>query len=235
MRSVNNRILMTGNDAIARGLVENGCSMALSYPGTPASEILPGVVKWKTELSLPVHTEWAVNEKIAFEIAYAGSIAGLRTMVSMKQVGLNVASDPFMSAAYMGAKGGFIVVSADDPGPHSSQTEQDSRMMAMFAKVPVLDPAGPEQAKDFVGLAYELSEEFEVPVLLRPTTRVCHGGQDIGLKEVKPSGRTATFRKDPDRWAATPGFRYLLHNRLNEKLAAIASNDLTKPRLLNPG
>lgn len=232
---VNNRILMIGNDAIARGLVENGCSMALSYPGTPASEILPGVVKWKTELSLPIHTQWAVNEKVAFEIAYAGSIAGLRTVVSMKQVGLNVASDPFMSAAYMGVKGGFIVISADDPGPHSSQTEQDSRMMAMFAKVPVLDPASPEQAKEFVRLAYELSEEFEVPVMLRPTTRVCHGGQDIELKEVKPAGRAATFSKDPARWAATPRFRYLLHTALNKKLVAIAANDLTKPRLLNPG
>jgi indolepyruvate ferredoxin oxidoreductase, alpha subunit len=225
---------MIGNEAIARGLVENGCSMALSYPGTPASEILPGIVKWKTELSLPIHTQWAVNEKIAFEIAYAGSIAGLRTVVSMKQVGLNVASDPLMSAAYMGAKGGFIVISADDPGPHSSQTEQDSRLMAMFAKVPVLDPAGPQQAKEFVGLAYELSEAFEVPVMLRPTTRVCHGGQDIELNEVKSTGRAAAFRKDPARWAATPKFRYILHTKLNEKLSAIAANAATRPRLLGP-
>ncbi len=232
---MNNRILMIGNEAIARGLVENGCSMALSYPGTPASEILPAIVKWKAELSLPIHAQWAVNEKIAFEIAYAGSIAGLRTAVSMKQVGLNVASDPLMSAAYMGAKGGFIVISADDPGPHSSQTEQDSRLMAMFAKVPVLDPAGPEQAKEFVGLAYELSEEFEVPVMLRPTTRVCHGGQDIELEEVKLTDRTAAFKKDPARWAATPRYRYILHTKLNEKLAALAAHDLTKPRLLNPG
>jgi indolepyruvate ferredoxin oxidoreductase alpha subunit len=226
---------MIGNEAIARGLVENGCSMALSYPGTPASEILPGVVKWKTELSLPIHAQWAINEKIAFEIAYAGSIAGLRTVVSMKQVGLNVASDPLMSAAYMGAKGGFIVISADDPGPHSSQTEQDSRLMAMFAKVPVLDPAGPEQAKEFVGLAYELSEAFEIPVMLRPTTRVCHGGQDVELKEVDHSDRVAAFKKDPARWAATPKFRYILHSKLNEKLLAIAANETTKPRLINPG
>jgi indolepyruvate ferredoxin oxidoreductase, alpha subunit len=226
---------MIGNEAIACGLVENGCSMALSYPGTPASEILPGVVKWKTELSLPIHTQWAVNEKIAFEIAYAGSIAGLRTVVSMKQVGLNVASDPLMSAAYMGVKGGFIVISADDPGPHSSQTEQDSRLMAMFAKVPVLDPAGPAQAKEFVRLAYELSEAFEVPVMLRPTTRVCHGGQDIELREVVRSDRTAAFKKDPARWAATPKFRYMLHTGLNEKLAAIAANESTRPCLLNPG
>ncbi len=232
---VNNRVLMIGNEAIARGLVENGCSMALSYPGTPASEILPGVVKWKKELSLPIHTQWAVNEKIAFEIAYAGSIAGLRTAVSMKQVGLNVASDPLTSAAYMGAKGGFIVISADDPGPHSSQTEQDSRLMAMFAKVPVLEPAGPEQAKEFVRLAYELSEKFEVPVMIRPTTRVCHGGQDVELKQVEHTCRAAAFSKDPARWAATPKFRHILHARLNEKLSAMSANEDTRPRLLNSG
>ncbi len=226
---------MIGNEAIARGLVENGCAMALSYPGTPASEILPGVVRWKKELSLPIHTQWTVNEKIAFEIAYAGSIAGLRTAVSMKQVGLNVASDPLTSAAYMGAKGGFIVISADDPGPHSSQTEQDSRLMAMFAKVPVLDPAGPQQAKEFVRLAYELSEKFEVPVMLRPTTRVCHGGQDVELKKVEHTFRPASFRKDPARWAATPKFRHILHTRLNEKLSTIAANEDTRPRFLNSG
>jgi|WetSurMetagenome_2_1015567.scaffolds.fasta_scaffold00031_3 indolepyruvate ferredoxin oxidoreductase, alpha subunit len=231
---MNTRVLMTGNESIARGLIENGCSMALSYPGTPASEILPAVAKWSKELSLPVHVRWAVNEKIAFETAYAGSIAGLRTAVSMKQVGLNVASDPFMSAAYMGVKGGFIVISADDPGPHSSQTEQDSRMMAMFAKVPVLDPSSPEQARDFMALAYELSEQYEVPVMLRPTTRVCHGGQDIELKEIRAEYRSAELDRDPARWAATPNFRLTLHKKLNEKLSAIAAHTPTGPRLLNP-
>jgi indolepyruvate ferredoxin oxidoreductase alpha subunit len=229
------RILLIGNEAIARGLVENGCSMALSYPGTPASEILPAVAKWRNDLDLRIHVRWALNEKIAFETAYAGSIAGLRTAVSMKQVGLNVASDPFMSAAYMGVKGGFIVISADDPGPHSSQTEQDSRMMSMFAKVAVLDPCNPEQARDFIALAYELSEAYEVPVMLRPTTRVCHGGQDIELKEINAPCRSAVLVRDPARWAATPKFRYALHKKLNEKLSAIAAHASTKPRLLNPG
>ena len=127
--------LLLGNEAIARGLVENGCGIATSYPGTPASEILAAVAFFQNENKISMHTQWAVNEKIAFEIAYAGCQTGLRTAVSMKQVGLNVASDPLMSAAYMGVKGGFIVVSADDPGPHSSQTEQDSRLMAMMAKI----------------------------------------------------------------------------------------------------
>ena len=155
--SESQRKLMLGNEAIARGLVENGCAIATSYPGTPASEILSAFASMQKEGSGSIHIEWAVNEKIAFEISYTGSMAGLRTSVSMKQVGLNVASDPLMSSAYLGVKGGFIIVSADDPGPHSSQTEQDSRLMAMMAKVPVLDPDSPMQAKEMVTIAFELS------------------------------------------------------------------------------
>lgn len=232
---MSNRILMMGNEAIARGLVESGCAVATAYPGTPSSEILPAVVRWKKELSLPLHVQWAVNEKIAFEIAYAGSLSGLRAAVSMKQVGLNVASDPLTSAAYMGVKGGFIVISADDPGPHSSQTEQDSRLMAMFAKVPVLDPALPLEAKEWVSLAYKLSETFEIPVMLRPTTRVCHASQDIAPGDIQAPGNATGFEKDPTRWAATPKFRLLLHKKLKDKLAAIAAYEPTAPRLLNPG
>ncbi len=227
--------LMLGNEAMARGLVENGCAIATSYPGTPASEILASVAGLKKEHRLPMHVEWSVNEKVALEIAYTGSISGLRTAVAMKQVGLNVASDPFMSAAYLGVKGGFIVISADDPGPHSSQTEQDSRMMAMIARVPVLDPDSPRHAKELIAIAYELSEKFEVPVMLRPTTRVCHAGQDIIPGEVKPDGRKADFRRDSPRWAATPKFRYLQHLQLVDKLAEIAAHEPTAPVRINPG
>ena len=134
------RKLMLGNEAIAQGLMENGCTIATSYPGTPASEILSSFASLQKEGPDSIHIQWAVNEKIAFEIAYTGSMTGLRTAVSMKQVGLNVASDPLMSAAYLGVQGGFVVVSADDPGPHSSQTEQDSRLMAMMAKYWSLTP-----------------------------------------------------------------------------------------------
>ena len=124
MTSETNRpFLMLGNEALARGLVESGCSMATAYPGTPSSEILPAVVRHARKESVPMHIQWAVQEKVAYEIAYAGSITGLRCAVAMKQVGLNVACDPFMSSAYIGVKGGFLVISADDPGPHSSQTE----------------------------------------------------------------------------------------------------------------
>ena len=123
----------------------------------------------------------------------------------MKQVGLNVASDPLMSAAYLGAKGGFVVISADDPGPHSSQTEQDSRLMAMMAKIPVLDPDSPRQAKEMIASAFELSEAFEIPVMLRPTTRVCHARQDVHPGDAIPRKPEVDFQKDPARWAATPG------------------------------
>lgn len=229
------RLLLLGNEAIARGLVEAGCAVATSYPGTPASEILSAVARWKTETSAPMHVAWSVNEKVAFETAYAASIAGLRAAVSMKQVGLNVASDPFFSAAYLGVTGGFLVVSADDPGPHSSQTEQDSRRMAAMAKVPVLDPVSPRDARELVASAYALSEAFEIPVMLRPTTRVCHASQDVPLGQVRPLLRRADFRKEPARWAATPVHRSRLHKELLEKLAGIASYEPTAPRRINPG
>ena len=229
--------LMMGNEAMARGLVENGCAMATSYPGTPASEILAAVAACQRRFKVEMHTQWAVNEKVAFEIAYAGSMTGLRTAVSMKQVGLNVASDPLMSAAYMGTAGGFVVISADDPGPHSSQTEQDSRMMAMMAKIPVLDPDSPQQAKEMVAEAFALSERFRTPVMLRPTTRVCHSRQDVVCGE-PPAGRPmddrVDFIKDPTRWAATPKFRYQLHLELEEKLARIAAYPETEPVRHNP-
>lgn len=226
--------LMLGNEAIARGLVENGCAVATSYPGTPASEILSSLVAWRQEISLPIHIQWAINEKVAFEIAYAAGMAGLRAAVSMKQVGLNVASDPFMSAAYMGTRGGFIVVSADDPGPHSSQTEQDSRLLAMMAKVPVLDPSSPRQAKEMILLAFGLSEAFEIPVMLRPTTRVCHARQDV--PEVNPLrlDRPAAFERNPQRWAATPRYRSVLHRELEKKLDRISAYPRTAPVRMNP-
>ncbi len=229
------RKLMLGNEAIALGLMENGCTMATSYPGTPASEILASFAALQKEESMPRHVQWAVNEKIAFEIAYAGSMTGLRTAVSMKQVGLNVASDSLMSAAYLGVTGGFVVISADDPGPHSSQTEQDSRLMAMMAKIPVLDPDSPMQAKDMVATAFELSEAFEIPVMLRPTTRVCHARQDIQPGNIQWHPREVDFQKDPARWAATPKFRFHLHRALEKKLDAIAGYPKTAPVRLNAG
>ena len=228
------RVLMMGNEAIARGLLENSCAVATSYPGTPASEILSSVAALRNRHSVPMHCQWAVNEKVAFEIAYAAAISGLRAAVSMKQVGLNVASDPLMSAAYMGTTGGFVVISADDPGPHSSQTEQDSRMMAVMAKIPVLDPDSPRQAKEMIGQAYALSETFRIPVMLRPTTRICHSRQDIRSATISQASAQPDFQKDPTRWAATPKFRFQLHWELENKLAEIADYKQTEPIRGNP-
>lgn len=226
--------ILLGNEAIARGLLENGCTMATSYPGTPASEILSSVVEMARENGYRIHTEWSINEKVAFEVALANSYLGLRSAVSMKQVGLNVAADPLMSSAYTGVLGGFLVISADDPGPYSSQTEQDSRFLAMFAKIPVFDPASPRQAKEMIGTAFELSEKYQLPVMLRPTTRVCHARQDVPLGSILELERTPRFQRDPGRWAATPGFRYQLHLQLNEKLKQIGREINIGPRLINP-
>lgn len=216
--------LLMGNEAIALGLVEEGCRVVTAYPGTPSSEILAGVVKFKERLAWQVYTEWSINEKVAFEVAMAASWAGLRAAVTMKQVGLNVASDPLFSAAYTGVEAGFLVIPADDPGPHSSQTEQDSRLMALAAKIPVLDPSTPAEARLMVAKALAVSERYRLPVVLRPTTRLCHALQPLetksnGAAEALPARRR--FRKEPQRWAATPKFRYLLHKSLAEKLAQI--------------
>lgn len=215
--------ILLGNEAIARGLLENGCSFAASYPGTPASEILSSFLQMAAAEKSPAIGEWSINEKVAFETALSVSYAGGRAAVSMKQVGLNVACDPLMSSAYTGVKGGFLLISADDPGPHSSQTEQDSRMMAMMAKIPVLDPSTPQEAKEMIRLAYQISEEFEIPVMLRPTTRICHSRQGMALEAIPDPSLASGFSKDPQRWAATPRYRYTLHHQLNQKIEAIAT------------
>ncbi len=214
--------ILLGNEAIAQGLLENGCCFAASYPGTPASEILSSFVQMAKAAESPAMGEWSINEKVAFETALAVSYSGGRAAASMKQVGLNVACDPFMSSAYTGVKGGFLVISADDPGPHSSQTEQDSRMMAMMAKVPVLDPSSPQEAKEMVQLGFQISEEYEIPVMIRPTTRVCHSRQGVELGKIINPPIPPGFLKDPQRWAATPRHRFVLHKQLNQKIDAIA-------------
>lgn len=213
--------VVLGNEAIGRGLIEAGVNVMTSYPGTPSSEILPAVIAWKKKLNLDTYVEWSVNEKVALEVALAASWAGKRAAVAMKQVGLNVASDPLLSAAYTGVGGGFVVIVCDDPGPHSSQTEQDTRLFALFAKVPVLDPATPREAKAMVKYAFELSEKYRVPVILRPAMRVSHARQNIALEEIDTTPRKAQFKKDTNRWAATPRYRLILHRELNEKLGKI--------------
>ncbi|MGC8833856.1 MAG: indolepyruvate ferredoxin oxidoreductase subunit alpha, partial [Armatimonadota bacterium] len=168
------RLLLSGNEAIARGCYEAGVLVAAGYPGTPSTEILETIVQWPG-----VKAQWSPNEKVALEVALGAAFAGARALVTMKHVGLNVAADPLFTAAYTGVNGGLVVVVADDPGMHSSQNEQDSRNYAKAAKVPMLEPADSAEAYEMAAAAFEISEQFDIPVLLRSTTRISHSKSPV--------------------------------------------------------
>lgn len=192
--------LFSGNAAIARGALEAGVTLAAGYPGTPSTEILENLAKYKE-----VYCEWAPNEKVALEVGIGSSLAGARTLVTMKHVGVNVAADPLMTAAYTGVNGGLVLISADDPGMHSSQNEQDNRYFAKFAKIPVLEPSDSQEAKDMVRLGLELSELCDIPVMLRTTTRVAHSQTMVDpaepvQREVRP------YQKDAKKNLMVPAF-----------------------------
>lgn len=206
--------LLMGNEAIALGAIRAGVNLVAGYPGTPSTEILETVAKYNDG---SIHVEWSVNEKAALEVAAGGAYAGARTLVTMKQVGLNVASDPLMSLAYIGVKGGMVIVSADDPGPISSQTEQDTRLFALFSKLPVFDPASPEEAYEMIGDAFAYSEKYGTPVLFRPTTRVCHGCAVVEMKEKEKRERPEGFVRDTERWVIFPRLSYQNHIKIEER------------------
>ena len=205
---------LMGNEAIAWGAVHAGVNVVAGYPGTPSTEVLETVAKNNDG---SVYVEWSVNEKAALEVAAGASYAGARTLVTMKQVGLNVASDPLMSLAYVGVKGGMVILSADDPGPISSQTEQDTRTFAKFAKIPVFDPSSPEEAYDMMEEAYRVSEKWSTPVLFRPTTRVCHGCASVPVKAEYEKHIPDGFKKDTMRWVIFPRTSYLNHCKIEER------------------
>lgn len=193
---------MLGNEAIARGAIEAGVQVATAYPGTPSSEILETLVKVAKDFD--IYVEWSVNEKVAFEVALAASICGLRAMSCMKHVGVNVAHDSLMTAAYIGAKGGLILVSADDPWAWSSQNEQDNRYIAQQAYVPILEPSSVQEAKDMTTRAFELSEEFKHLFMLRSVTRVSHARGDVALGVTPQQRRKGSFKKDKAWLVYTP-------------------------------
>ncbi|MDR1019349.1 MAG: indolepyruvate ferredoxin oxidoreductase subunit alpha [Synergistaceae bacterium] len=205
------RKIMTGNEAIARGAWEAGCRVAAAYPGTPSSEILENIA-----LYAEIDSEWSVNEKVAVEVASGASMAGARALAAMKHVGLNVAADPFFTMSYVGASGGLVIVTADDPGLFSSQNEQDNRWYALHAKTPMMEPSDSQECLDYVRDAFEISERFDVPVLFRVTTRICHSksaaepGERVDVP-VKP------YERDPAKRVMTPAAakarRYLLEER----------------------
>ncbi len=208
-----------GNGAIALGALCSGVNLVSGYPGTPSSEIVETVYKYPHE---GVYLEWSVNEKAALEVAAAAAYSGARALVTMKQVGLNVASDALMSLAYVGVKGGLVIVSADDPGPISSQTEQDTRRFADFCRIPVFDPSTPEEAFAMTGDAFECSEKYHTPVLLRPTTRICHAYVSIDVPDSFSPWKYEGFIKDSKRWVVFPGLSYMNHGMIEERNAGIA-------------
>ena len=198
------RELLMGNEAIALGALAAGVQVVAGYPGTPSSEVLETIAKRNPG---NIYVEWSVNEKAGAEVAAGASCAGARSMVTMKQMGLNVASDPVMCVNYIGVKGGMVIYVADDPGPISSQTEQDTRSFGRYAHIPVFDCDSPGQAFQAVQDAFNFSEKHATPVILRSTTRVCHACEDIDVPEIKPCGECSGFEKDP-RWVIFPKRSY---------------------------
>jgi indolepyruvate ferredoxin oxidoreductase alpha subunit len=210
------KILMTGNEAVARGAFEAGISFASAYPGTPSTEILENIAGYKEEIT----AEWAANEKVALETAIGASIAGARSLAAMKHVGVNVAADPLFTFAYMGVNAGLVLVSADDPGLHSSQDEQDNRYYAKFAKVAMLEPSDSQEAKDMVVAAMEIGERFDTAVLLRMTTRLCHSKTPVSEGPVGPRPKKP-YVKRLDKFDSVPATARKLHVELEKRLVAL--------------
>lgn len=210
-------MILSGNEAIARGAYEAGVSVAAAYPGTPSTEVLESLSNYKDE----VYCEWAPNEKVSLEVAAGASLVGVRSIVAMKHVGLNVAADPLMTLSYIGVEGGLVVVVADDPGMHSSQNEQDSRNYARFAKVPIFEPSDSQEAKDFTIAAFELSERFKTPVILRSTTRVSHCKSPVKILDRKYIPKHPKFLKNPKKYVPVPSYGRKMRKKLEERLAEL--------------
>jgi len=217
------RVFLLGNEAIARGAIEAGVQVAAAYPGTPSSEILETLAGVAQQLG--IYVEWSTNEKVAFEVAFAASLSGVRAMASMKHVGLNVAHDSVMTASYIGAKGGLVLLVADDPWAWSSQNEQDSRYVAEQGYLPVLEPSSIAEAKDMIVDAFKLSEEFKHPFLVRSVTRISHGRSDVALGEISKEKRKGSFTKDSSWLVYTPAQsrrnRPLMIDRFNKIKQAV--------------
>jgi len=205
---------MLGNEAIARGAYEAGVKVSAAYPGTPSTEISENIIKYKE-----IYAEWSPNEKVAMEVAIGASISGVRALASMKHVGVNVASDPLFTVSYIGANGGLVLVAADDPGLYSSQNEQDTRCVARAALVPVLEPADSQEAKDFVKFAFEISEKYDTPVIVRTTTRLSHSQSPVILEErieIEDKPYERNIRKNVMMPGNAIGRHIHVENRMNQ-------------------
>jgi indolepyruvate ferredoxin oxidoreductase alpha subunit len=213
--------LMLGNEAVARGMLEAGCSIVSSYPGTPSTEITEYAAKYDE-----IYCEWAPNEKVACEVAFGASLAGARSACCMKHVGLNVAADPLFTLSYTGVNGGLVLCVADDPGMHSSQNEQDSRHYAKASKLPMLEPSDAVEAKEFTKLAFALSEEYDTPVILRTCTRIAHSQCSVELEEPIAAVKKE-YVKNPQKYIMAPANAIRKHPVVEErtaKLVALAEN-----------
>jgi indolepyruvate ferredoxin oxidoreductase alpha subunit len=221
---IEGRLLLSGNEAIARGAWEHGVHFAAAYPGTPSTEILETVGEHYPE----IRAQWAPNEKVALETVAGASFGGARVLTAMKHVGLNVAADPLFTLSYLGATGGLVIVSADDPGMHSSQNEQDNRLMARAAKVPVLEPSDSQESLDLVGQALEISERFDTPVMLRTTTRISHSMSVVGIgprREALVKG----YVRDPRKRIPIPAYAKAMHTRVEKRTLDLSEFGNTFP------
>ena len=210
------KAILSGNEAVARGCYESGLHVATAYPGTPSTEILENITQYSE-----INAQWAPNEKVAFEVAMGACFEGARSLVAMKHVGVNVAADPFMSVSLIGAPGGLVVVSADDPGMHSSQNEQDNRTYARFALYPCFEPSDSQEAKDFIGEALRVSIEYDVPALYRMTTRVCHSKGIVTLNN-RTEHPIKGFERDPRKYVVLPVNARKRHSWALERLERLA-------------
>ena len=220
---MNEKKIMLGNEAIARGAFEAGVKVSAAYPGTPSTEISENIVKYPE-----IYAEWAPNEKVAMEVAIGASISGVRAMASMKHVGVNVAADPLYTISYCGVNGGLVLVAADDPGLYSSQNEQDTRCVARAAMVPVLEPSDSQEAKDFMKYAFELSEKYDTPVILRTTTRLSHSQGPVTLED-RCEPADVEYTRNPAKYVMMPGNAKPRHVYVEQRLKAMAEDGCTMP------
>lgn len=215
--------IMLGNEAVARGAYEAGVKVSAAYPGTPSTEISENIVKYDE-----IYAEWSPNEKVAMEVAIGASISGVRAMASMKHVGVNVASDPLFTASYTGVNGGLVLVAADDPGLYSSQNEQDTRCVARAAQLPVLEPSDSQEAKDIIKFAYDLSEKYDTPVIVRLTTRLSHS-QGMVTLEGRTEAVDKPYERNISKFVMMPGMAKVRHVFVEERMNAMAEDGCSFP------
>lgn len=213
----NSYLLFNGDEAVARGALEAGIKVAAAYPGTPSTEILEAIAEVAKQFG--VYAEWSINEIVAMEVAAGASMAGVRSIVSMKHVGLNVAADAAMTLAYTGVVGGLVIAVCDDPAMHSSQNEQDTRYFALHSQIPLLDAGSPQEAFEMTRHAFELSEKLQLPIIVRLTTRVAHGKARVKIREFQDLERKATFDKEGSKWVMVPSNALRQHKVLKNRLA----------------